>query len=340
MRRVVSTLPRPSIEPVVWHAPPAPARATQRASQEPLPPLTLLPLPGSGPEDVVVDAEGWIYTGLGDGRILRVSPDGSHIITVANTGGRPLGLEILPDGAVLICDPHRGLLRLDPATRALQVLVDRVDGRPLRFCSNVTAARDGTLYFTESTQRFGFEHWKADILEHTGSGRLFRLDPQGKVEVLLQGLHFANGVVLTHDETAVLVAETGRYQLTRLWLRGPREGRREVLVENLPGFPDNMSRGLDGRIWIAMANGRDPMLDRLLGLPPIVRKVVWALPEKLQPDVTRTTWVLAIDEEGTIVQDLQGPGEQFHMVTGVAEAPGMLVLGSLAESALAVLRRG
>ena len=36
--------------------------------------VTVIPVNGHGPEDVVVDGEGRIYTGVDDGRILRAVP--------------------------------------------------------------------------------------------------------------------------------------------------------------------------------------------------------------------------------------------------------------------------
>ena len=62
------------------------------------------------------------------------------------------------DGDVLICDSHRGLLRMEVATGKVTTLVDEVAGIPMTFCSNAVAAADGTIYFSESTTRFGFEH--------------------------------------------------------------------------------------------------------------------------------------------------------------------------------------
>jgi streptogramin lyase len=58
----------------------------------------LIPLPGKGPEDVVVGPDGVIYTGLMDGRVLAVAPEDGAVREVANTGGRPLGLEATADG--------------------------------------------------------------------------------------------------------------------------------------------------------------------------------------------------------------------------------------------------
>ncbi len=68
---------------------------------------------------------------------------------------------------------------MDRASGQLTTLVESVDGRPLRFCSNVTETSDGTIYFTESTSAFHFEHFLGAVLEARGTGRLFRLDADG-----------------------------------------------------------------------------------------------------------------------------------------------------------------
>jgi sugar lactone lactonase YvrE len=298
--------------------------------------VRLLGVDGAAPEDVVVDGAGRVVTGVDDGRLLRVG-GGGRVEPLADTGGRPLGVELLGDGRLLVCDARRGLLAVDAATGAVEVLVDRVAGAPLRFCNNAAVATDGTVYFSDSSRRFGIDHWRADLLEHSGTGRLLRRDPDGAVEVLLEGLQFANGVALAPDESFVAVAETGAYRLTRLWLTGGGAGRTDVLVDNLPGFPDNLSCGPTGLIWIALGSPRVPLLDRLHRLHPAVRRGVWALPERLQPKPVRTLWVQAVDAGGALVHDLQGPGDRYAMVTGVREHQGRLYLGSLAERAVAVL---
>ena len=92
------TMARPAIDPVVWQPPVVPPRVKLHRSAVPLPPLRVLDVVGHGPEDVLVDLSGHIVTGVADGRLLRLSPDGRHIEVIADTGGRPLGLEWLPTG--------------------------------------------------------------------------------------------------------------------------------------------------------------------------------------------------------------------------------------------------
>lgn len=299
--------------------------------------LDVIPLPGSGAEDVAVDSSGAIYTGTREGYLLRISPDGRSVERLAQTGGRPLGIEVHPDGWLVVCDAHRGLLRVDSSTGEITELVTAIDGRPMRFTNNCAVAKDGTIYFSDSSQHFGLEDFKGDLLSHTSSGRLIRRAPDGTITVLLDDLDFANGVALAQDESFVLVAETGGYRVTRLDLAGPEAGRRSVIIDNLPGIPDNMSTGSDGVFWIAMPTARNRLLDLLLSRPGFLRSAVWSMPERLQPDVTRITWVVGIDGEGDVVHNLQASGKDFHYVTGVREHDGRLYLGSLVEPGVAIV---
>jgi sugar lactone lactonase YvrE len=256
---------------------------------------------------------------------------------IAQTGGRPLGIEVHPDGWLAVCDAHRGLLRVDPGTGDIAVLVDSYDGRPLRFTNNCAVAQDGTIYFSDSSLYYGLEEFKGDILSHTSSGRVLRRTPDGTVEVVLDGLDFANGVALASDESFLLVAETGGYRVTRLDLSGATAGKRAVIIDNMPGLPDNMSTGSDGIFWIALPSERNALLDLLLPRPGFLRTAIWALPDRLQPDANRITWVIGIDGEGQVVRNLQGSGESFHYVTGVREHEGRLYLGSLVEPSIAAV---
>jgi sugar lactone lactonase YvrE len=326
-------MPKLSITPNVWTPPKAPPRAKQRRSETAVA-ITVFDLPGRGPEDVVVDASGRVLAGLADGRIVRVSPDGGRVETVADTGGRPLGLRLHPDGSLLVCDSHRGLLRVDLASGDVQVLVDQIDGRPLVFCSNCVVASDGTIFFSESSQRVHVEDYIADVLEHSNTGRLSRLNTDGSVQVVTEHLKFANGVVLSPDESWIAVAETTGYRISKIDVTGPNSGRRETLVDNLPGFPDNMSRGSDGLIWVALATPRDPLLDWLLPRPAALRRILWALPHALLPGPKKMTWVQAYDDAGRLVHDLQTADDRFYMATGVQEHDGQVWMGSLVTPTL------
>jgi sugar lactone lactonase YvrE len=238
--------------------------------------ITVIPVNGHGPEDVVVDSAGRIYTGVDDGRILRISPDGRRIDVLADTGGRPLGLELYGDDELLICDARAGLLVVPLPGGAPKVLATAALGLDLVFCNNAAVAADGTVYFTDSSRRFGIDHWRDDLIEQTAGGRLLRRTPDGEIDLLIDGLQFANGVALAPDESFVAVAETGAFQVRRVWLSGPSEGQVEPFVEDLPGFPDNIATGTDGLIWITQASPRVAALDVVRRMPrPLRARAAW-----------------------------------------------------------------
>jgi len=303
--------------------------------------FTVIPVPADGAEDVVVGTsgrdEGAVFTGTADGGIFRVSHDGSHVDRVAHTGGRPLGLELGPDGRLLVCDAHLGLLKVDTASGAVEHVTDSVRGQRMVFCNNAAVAADGTIWFSDSSTRYGIDRWKDDFVQHTRSGRLLRLDPDGTLEVVIDELAFANGVALSRDEDFVCVAETGARTVVRRWLTGDRAGMRDLLCQDLPGYPDNIARGSDGLIWVSIASPRDPLVERLQVAPMVLRRAVTRIPARLQPKPQQTVRVQAYDDRGTLVHDCDVDTADYHMVTGVREHEGRVWMGSLEEAAIAVL---
>jgi len=299
--------------------------------------LTVHPVPSMGAEDVLVTPDGTVWTGTEDGAIWALDPATGSTRRVADTGGRPLGLELLPDGDLLVCDAERGVLRVSPTSGDVEVLVDRVDGRPMRFCNNAAVAADGTVWFSDSSRHFGIDRWKDDFVQDTRTGRLLRLGTDGTVEVVLDGLAFANGVALSAAEDFVAVAQSAGRDVVRHWLAGPRAGQRDTLVSDLPGYPDNIARGNDGLIWVTIASPRDALVERLQAGPVWLRRQVTRIPTALQPKPRRTVRVQAYDDAGRLVHDLDAPAHDFHMATGVREHDGRVWLGSLEEGAVAVM---
>jgi sugar lactone lactonase YvrE len=315
-----------------WRPPPAAAPDGAFAPNDRLSRARLVPVPGgAGPEDVAVGESGEVCTGVLDGRILRWPPgaDGGPEV-VARTGGRPLGIEVDRDGSLVVCDADRGLLRVR-GTR-VEVLVPA--GPEFRFCNNASIADDGTVYVTNSSTIAGVHDYRRDLLAHRPLGSLLALRPGAtRLETVADGLYFANGVALTADGTAALVAETSTYRVLRVSLR---DGAVTVAADALPGFPDNLSRSPRGTFWLALPDRRNRALDALLPRPRL-RRAVAALPEAWQPQPARYGLVVELAEDGTVLRSLHDPTGRVAFVTGVREHDGRLYLGSLREPTLAVV---
>jgi len=321
------------ISPVAWTPPQAPALEGDYAANSALASVERL---GEGvgpkPEDIAVDRQGRIYGGFEDGRIMRWDVSAQNPELYTETGGRPLGMHFDAADNLIVCDSYRGLLRISPDGK-IEVLATEHNGVPFGFTNDVEIAADGTIYFSDASDKFGQTQYMEDLIEHGANGRLLAWHPDTKqTELLLDGIHFANGVAVDPGQQFVLVNETGSYLVRKFWIAGPKKGEHEILIDNLPGFPDGISSGTNGVFWIAMASPRNPLMDKL-GPKPFLRKVVMRLPAFLRPKSVRYGFVLGIDSGGKIVHNLQDPRGTYAPVTSVQEHGGKLYFGSILESA-------
>jgi sugar lactone lactonase YvrE len=324
------------VDPKSWTAPPNPGYSGPYAANTRLQGIETLPLAGfHGPEDVALDAAGRIYAATHEGRIVRLEADGTGPTAWADTKGRPLGIDFDGQGALIVADAYRGLLSISPQGE-VTLLTDEADGAPIRYADDVDVAADGKIYFSDASTKFGakesggtMEGSLLDIMEHGGYGRLLVYDPAaGVTRTLLDGLNFANGVAVSPDRQFVLVNETGNYRVIRYWIDGPRKGQAEPFVEQLPGFPDNISTGLDGRYWVALVSPRNSLVDNL-SQKPFLRKMIQRLPAFVRPKAVAYGHIIALDPDGRVVEDLQDPGGAYPQNTSVTETPDHLYLGSL-----------
>lgn len=323
------TRPGP-VDAVGWDAPPPPPATGALVENTDLRQAALLGQGMlNGPEAILLDDAGNLFSGTADGRIVRIDDQG-NIHLVANTGGRPLGMALDNIGRLIVADAARGLLRIDADGR-IEVLVDNIDGTPLTLCDDVTVGKDGTLYFTDASSRFPLSHYRLDLIEGRPHGRLLAYHPDtGALRVLLDDLYFANGVTLSPDEDFVLVNETFRYRIRRFWLSGSNAGQDDLFADNLPGFPDNLSRRPAGDgYWVAIPSRRNPDFDQISHSAPL-RNLLARLPQRLQPSPEHYGMVLLLDNAGEIVAAPQDPGGALlHELTSAVEHDGHLYLGSL-----------
>jgi len=323
------------INPGAWTPPVAPTLTGQYQQNTRLAPVQRLPLgDGHKPEDVAVDADGKIYAGFEDGRIIVLQPDGTQPRVFANTGGRPLGLVFDRADNLIVADAIKGLLSVNKSG-AVKVLAVEADGVKFGCLNDLDVGADGTIYFTEASNKFPMSQFANDLLEHQPNGRLLALDPQSqKPRTLLRDIYFANGVAVSPDQSFVLVAETGKYRVRRVWLKEPKLGQDDIFIDNLPGFPDGISSNGRDRLWLALPTPRLPIVDRMLP-HPFLRKIVARLPKFLQPAPQRYSFVLGLDQSGRVIENLQnGSADCYAEIANVLEHDGVLYFGSIGEDTI------
>ena len=317
-----------TFEPHAWTPPKAPPLVGVYEENDELAASQRWPTGGVGPEDVVITEDGFAYTGLEDGRILRFPASGGDAAVVADTGGRPLGIEASGDGTLIVCDADRGLLRVTP-TGEVTTLVDSFNGERFVLTNNAAIASDGTIYFTVTSTRYTLHVYVDDLLEHSGTGRLFAYRPDGTTELLLDGLQFSNGVALDSNESSVFVVETGSYRILRHWLTGEQAGKTDIFVDNLPGFPDNASFG-NGILWVGAPSPRQPLVDMMMP-KPWLRKLTNRLPDSMKPKALRHGMILGFDESGAVRHNLQDSTGSVAITTSARWHDGRLYIGAIQE---------
>lgn len=330
------------VDPQAWDAPTAPALTGKYQVNSKLAKFDALPLAGlSGPEAVTQDSLGNIYAATHEGWILRWVNGADQPDRWVNVGGRPLGIAFDTAQNLWVANAYIGLQKVS-SDGVITVAATETEGVPIRYADDLVVVPDGRIFFSDASTKFAAAEAKGtlsasllDILEHGDHGRIIEFNPAtGTSRVVMGELTFANGVTASANGEFILVAETGSYRIWKHWLRGPKVGQTEVLMENLPGFPDNIHRGKSGRYWVGFTTIRTPILDDLSD-KPFLRKIVQRLPEFLRPTVQAHGHVMAFDGDGQVLHSLQDPKGAYPATTGAWETEQYLYVSSLTAPVLA-----
>ncbi|HEX4873230.1 MAG TPA: SMP-30/gluconolactonase/LRE family protein [Nevskiaceae bacterium] len=291
-----------------------------------------------GPETVRV-ADGQLYAGLADRRMLRLELDGSRPTAISLAPGRPLGFARTLETGFVIAAGDQGLGYAIRSKRR-GILAGEVQGEPLRAVTDVAVTAEGWVYYTEASRRHPTDQAYEALVGQAADGRLLRYHATqgGPSEVLLEGLRYPGALSLSADRQSLLISETGAYRLRRLWLAGPRAGQSEIWVEGLPGYPDGLSPRPGGGYWLALYAPRHWLIDRAAAHDGL-RRLLLRLPSGLQPRPAQRAQVLALDEQGRVLESLEDrTASAYAPISSVVEHEGWLYLGSPSQDGIGRLR--
>lgn len=332
------------VDPKSWQAPVAPAFEGIYKPNSALADFEALPLEGlTGPEAVTQNSKGELFAATHEGWIVRWTEQQAKPQRWIDVGGRPLGIAFDSADNLWVANAYTGLQKVT-ANGEISLVTDMAEGVPIRYADDLVVLSDGRAFFSDASTKFSAEQSNStlaasllDIMEHGGHGRILEYDPNtGLTKVVMSGLNFANGVTASEQEDFLLVAETGGYRVWKYWLKGEQAGQSEVIADNLPGFPDNVHIGKNGRFWVGFTTIRTPILDKLSD-KPFVRKVVQRLPAFVRPNVQPYGHIIAIDGDGKVLHSLQDPEGAYPATTGAWESKDYLYVSSLTAPVLARL---
>ncbi len=327
---------------VAWNPPPSPGTSGPFEDTLDLAPIQLLPLiDGHGPETIVAGPEGWLYTGIKDGRILRFKADGSGMEVFADTGGRVNGMAFDADDNLIAVDSYKGLLSIDKSG-TVEILTTGADGQQFMFPDGVDVAADGTIWFTDATARYQDGEVHYEVLESRPSGRLLTYDPAtGMTQVRVSELRFPNGIALGPNDDYALINEMLAYRTLRHWITGPKAGLTEVFVESYPGWPDDIRFNGDGIFWVSLVMERLAIADWIQPHPRlktfIANAIGWAMPDSDTLWLGGPAFLIGVNLEGNVVQSLRDESSRYLASTSTLEHNGQLFIGSISMNSIAVV---
>lgn len=280
-----------------------------------------------GPEDLEAGPDGRLYASLADGRIM-VREDEGDWVEHANTGGRPLGLSFAPDGALFVADALKGLLRLAEDGTFETWMADESQGGPLVFTDDLTVLEDGTIILTDASKRYGYGEYMTSLLEGEQTGVVYRVFAPNEYAVLADGFAFINGV--DHDPATGLVYLNETWA-GRVWTLDPNLETVELLIDGLPGYPDNLEFDAEtGLIWIALPSRRSPEIEALHPRP-FIKRLAWRWIQiaGLPPLPPSPVMALALTTDGEPAAALYGPDDAGTGITTATPWRGRIWVAGL-----------
>ncbi|ODM98505.1 Adipocyte plasma membrane-associated protein [Orchesella cincta] len=253
--------------------------------------------PFGGIESVVVLDDNNIITGDTSGAVFRITGKNKsenianlkfpcsieeNSIEADKKCGWPLGMRMDNDGNLLVMDYYGGMTRVNIKTGAYENLIPKrvpIKGKIGYTPEDVQMSKDGMIYWTDGNTNTGGDF--GEELMGQPSGRLLKYDPVKKTnEVLLNDLHFSNGLCISDDEGIILVAEYGSAKLRRYYLRGEKRGQSDTFINGLPGYPDNIRPNGRGGYYVGLFqpwNNESSVGNHVLTPYRLARKLVFRI---------------------------------------------------------------
>jgi len=326
-----------SLQPAAWNPPVKPDLTGKLAENELLSTTEWIYLNGwYGPEDIAVDNLGNLYAGVhvgktdfSDGRIIKIDTMG-NISEFANTGSWVTGLQFDENQNLIACDLSRGLISVSRKGEITILASEDENGNNFLLPNDVDIASNGIIYFSNTSSKVPFGKLSAlkIVLEMRPDGGLYSYNPATKeVKTLIEGSFFANGVAVSQNDDFVLLVELTKYRILRYWLKGARKGQKDVFIDNLPGFPNGISRRKDGSFWLGFTTRRNDFLDKIHP-KPFLKKLVYALPLWIQPRQEAFGMIMHLSESGEILKVYYDTsGKYVSEASSIEEHNGYIYIG-------------
>jgi gluconolactonase len=194
-------------------------------------------------EGPVFDEVGNLYVSdIPFGRIFRIDTAGEWT-QVAEYDGEPNGMKFIDAHTLLVTDYKNGLMRVDVRTGHVTPHLQRRNTESFKGVNDLVLDAEGNIYFSDQGQS-GL---------HDPSGRLYRLRPNGQLDLLLSNVPSPNGVALSPDGKLLYLAVTRGNCIWRVPLLpdGSVAKVNQFFTSYGPSGPDGLAVDMQGRLLVA-----------------------------------------------------------------------------------------
>lgn len=216
-----------------------------------------------------------LFSDIPNDRICRWDEQTGQVTDFRRPSRHSNGLARDRAGRLLACEHgSRSVTRTEPDGR-ITTLAARHGGRRLNSPNDLAVAPDGAVWFSDP--EFGIlGHYEGHPAAHELPTNLYRLDPSGTLEPVVEGLVRPNGVAFSPDARTLYVVESDpagrRIHAFDVSADGRGLDAGRVLVECPPGqSPDGMAVDALGNLWCGWGTG--PGLDGVRVFAPDGRAI-------------------------------------------------------------------
>jgi len=235
----------------------------------------------------------WV-TDIPNGRIFRIDPDLNWELVVQYDGW-PNGSAFHADGRLWIADYRQGILCLDPDTGTIEPILSHRNSEAFKGVNDLTFDAAGVCYFTDQGQT-GLQD---------PSGRVYKLSPDGRLEILLSNVPSPNGLVLSSRQDALYVAATRANALWRVPVTPDGAINKVGMFRTFFGAsgPDGLAADVEGGIVVGHASLKGAFRLNVLGeITHYVRSPVGATVTNLAFRPNSSKLVIVESQTGTLLE--------------------------------------
>lgn len=195
-----------------------------------------------------------LYLGTVNGEVLKYNPAKERIDTVIQFNAKITSIRPSEDGKNLyLLSVCTGIFKLDLNTKRLMLVYDHRSKDKLLNPSNATHLNDflvlpganPSFLIAQSSRRWTSRKLYYSHIEGDQTGQLIKYTPKtDELEIVKEALAFPKGLELSDDKQSVLITEFVTRKILRLHLAGPKKGKLELVLDQLPGEPNHIRRSL------------------------------------------------------------------------------------------------